>query len=147
MIQNILMEKRNLFANQNEEEAIQNRKPQEVTEDIELNIKEEITTRKKEDQGKGVGYTNPQAIKNLMSNFDKDGDLINAHGVAGMDATGIPLEQRHKIINVSEKSRQDMFDETKRHFLQENGVGNGDTTRRSEVFTRYQLRLKVLDKA
>ena len=59
MIQNILMEKRNLFANQNEEEAVQNRKPQEITEDIELNIKEEITTRKKEDQGKGVGYTNP----------------------------------------------------------------------------------------
>lgn len=96
--------------------------------------------------GGGVGYTNPQAIKNLMSNFDKDGDLINAHGVAGMDATGIPLSQRHKIINVSEKSRQDMFDETKRHFLQENGVGNGDTTKRSEVFTRYQLSVPKKDR-
>jgi len=32
-----------------------------------------------------------------------------------------------------------MFDETMRHFIQENGVANGDTTRRTEVFTRYQL--------
>ena len=96
--------------------------------------------------GGGVGYTNPQAIKNVMSGFDKDGDRINAFGVAGMDATGIPLSQRHKIISVSEKSRQDMFDETKRHFLQENGVGNGDTTKRSEVFTRYQLSVPKSDR-
>lgn len=26
----------------------------------------------------------------------------------------------------------------KRHFIQENGVINGDTTRRTEVFTKYQ---------
>ena len=96
--------------------------------------------------GGGVGYTNPQAIKNVMSGFDKDGDRINAFGVAGMDATGIPQSQRHKIISVSEKSRQDMFDETKRHFLQENGMGNGDTTRRSEVFTRYQLSVPKSDR-
>lgn len=31
-----------------------------------------------------------------------------------------------------------MFQETKRHFIQENGVANGDTTRRTEVFTEYQ---------
>lgn len=96
--------------------------------------------------GGGVGYTNPQAIKNVMSGFDKDGDRINAFGVAGMDATGIPQSQRHKIISVSEKSRQDMFDETKRHFLQEKGVGNGDTTRRSEVFMRYQLSVPKSDR-
>ena len=96
--------------------------------------------------GGGVVYTNPRAIKNLMSGFDKDGDRINAFGVAGMDATGIPQSQRHKIISISEKSRQDMFDETKRHFLQENGVGNGDTTRRSEVFTRYQLSVPKSDR-
>ncbi len=96
--------------------------------------------------GKGIGYTNPQAIKNLMSQFDKDGDRINAFGVAGMDATGIPISQRHKIINVSEKSRQSMFDETKRHFMQENGEANGDTTRRSEVFRDYQLSVPKEDR-
>ena len=95
---------------------------------------------------KGVGYTNSQAIKNLMANFDKDGDRINAYGVAGMDATGIPISQRHIIIKIPEKARQDMFNETKRHFIQENGVGNGDTTKRSEVFTRYQLSVPKKDR-
>lgn len=94
----------------------------------------------------GVGYTNPQAIKNLMKQFDKDGDRLDAFGVAGMDATGIPISQRHKIIKISEASRQEMFDETKRHFLQENGIVNGDTTKRSEVFRNYQLSVKKEDR-
>ena len=84
-------------------------------------------------KGGAVGYTNPQAIKNLMSSFDKDGNLLNAFGVAGMD-------------DVSESARQKMFDETKRHFMQENGVANGDTTRRSEVFRDYQLSVPIKDR-
>ena len=39
-----------------------------------------------------------------------------------------------------------MFDECKRHFLQENGVANGDTTKRSEVFRAYQLSIKKDDR-
>ena len=94
----------------------------------------------------GVGYTNPQAIKNVMSCFDKDGDRINALGVAGMDATGISLSQRHKIINVSEKSRQDMFDTTKSEFIRDNGELDADKTQRSEVFRRYQLSVPKSDR-
>ena len=97
-------------------------------------------------KGGAVGYTNPQAIKNLMSSFDKDGNLLNAYGVAGMDATGIPESERHQIIDVSKSARQKMFDETKRHFMQENGVANGDTTRRSEVFRDYQLSVPIGDR-
>ena len=97
-------------------------------------------------KGGAVGYTNPQAIKNLMSSFDKDGNFVNAYGVAGMDATGIPESERHQIIDVSEDARQKMFDETKRHFMQENGVANGDTTRRSEVFRDYQLSAPIKDR-
>jgi len=96
--------------------------------------------------GGGIGYTNPMAIKNLMRNFDSDGNLLNAHGVAGMDATGKSLEERHRIINVSEDARQLMFDEVKRHFKQENGVANGDTTRRTEVFTAYQKSVPIEDR-
>ena len=33
-----------------------------------------------------------------------------------------------------------------RHFIQENGVANGDTTKRTEVFTRYQLSVKKSDR-
>ncbi len=95
---------------------------------------------------KGVGYTNPQAIKNIMSNFDKDGDRLNAFGVAGMDATGIPQSQRHKIIKVSESARQDMFETTKREFLRDNGELDADKTQRSEVFRRYQLSVPKSDR-
>lgn len=85
-------------------------------------------------------------IRNYMGLFDEDGDFVNPYGVAGMDATGKDPSEFHKIIDVSETARQDMFDETKRHFIQENGVANGDTTKRTEVFTRYQLSVKKSDR-
>lgn len=85
-------------------------------------------------------------IRNYMGLFDEDGDFVNPYGVAGMDITGKDPSEFHKIIDVSETARQDMFDETKRHFIQENGVANGDTTKRTEVFTRYQLSVKKSDR-
>lgn len=85
-------------------------------------------------------------MKNKMQLYDKDGNMLNAHGVAGMCATGKSLSEMHRIINVSESARQSMFDEVKRHFMQENGVANGDTTRRSEIFKAYQLSVPVEDR-
>ena len=97
--------------------------------------------------GNGMMYTNPQAIKNLMKNYDKDGDWICPDtGLAGLDATNIPLSQRHVIIKISEKSRQEMFDNAKREFLEENGVANGDTTKRSDVFYHYQKSVPKQDR-
>ena len=32
-----------------------------------------------------------------------------------------------------------MFDNVKKEFIQENGVSNGDTTKRSDIFKDYQL--------
>lgn len=78
-------------------------------------------------------------IRNYMGLFDEDGDLLNAYGVAGMDITGKDPSEWHNIVDIPETAKQDMFDETMRHFIQENGVANGDTTKRTEVFTRYQL--------
>lgn len=85
-------------------------------------------------------------IRNYMGLLDEDGDFVNPYGVAGMDITGKDPSEFHKIIDVPETARQDMFDETKRHFLQENGVANGDTTKRTEVFTRYQLSVEKADR-
>lgn len=97
--------------------------------------------------GGGMGYTNIQGIKNLMKSYDADGDYISpASGLAGLDATNIPLSQRHVIINIPEKNRQEMFDNAKREFLQENGVANGDTTKRSDVFYHYQKGAKKQDR-
>lgn len=66
--------------------------------------------------------------------------------VEGMIANGKSLSEMHQMIDVSEEYRQKMFDECKRHFLQENGVANGDTTRRSEVFREYQLSINKDDR-
>lgn len=72
-----------------------------------------------QDGKNGAMYTNVQAIKNLMKGYNKDGDYVGPGGiiVPGMIANGIPESERHQIIDVSEESRQKMFDETKRHFL------------------------------
>lgn len=89
--------------------------------------------------GGGRGIANIQGIKNLMQNYDENGDFKSpVTGLTGMDATNIPLSQRHVIINIPEKNRQEMFDNAKREFLQEKGVANGDTTKRSDVFYHYQ---------
>ena len=93
--------------------------------------------------GNGMMYTNPQAIKNLMKNYDS---ICPVTGLAGMDATNIPLSQRHVIINIPEKNRQEMFDNAKREFLEENGIANGDTTKRSDVFYHYQKNAKKQDR-
>ncbi len=95
---------------------------------------------------KGNAYTNVQAIKNLMKQFDGDGDYINVHGVAGMLVNGIPESERHQIINIPDEAKESMYKETMRHYIQENGVANGDTTKRSEVYTECQLSLPKEDR-
>lgn len=85
-------------------------------------------------------------MKNVMSQYDSNGNYISPNGVAGMLGNGIPESQRHQIIKISESAREDMYKETLRHFKLENGVANGDTTKRSEVFKRYQLSVPVGDR-
>lgn len=97
--------------------------------------------------GGGRGIANIQGIKNLMKNYDADGDYISpVTGLAGMDATNIPISKRHVLIDIPEKNRQEMFDNAKREFLEENGVANGDTTKRSDVFYNYQKGAKKEDR-
>lgn len=87
-----------------------------------------------------------QRVRTWMSWFDEDGNYTGSAGIAGMVATGIPESERHQIISVSENARQNMFDETLRHFKLENGVANGNTTKRSEVYREYQLSVPVKDR-
>lgn len=55
-------------------------------------------------------------IRNMMRNFDSDGDLLNSHSVAGMDVTGKGTSWQ-KLTNVSEEHRQNMFDMVKQEFI------------------------------
>lgn len=86
--------------------------------------------------GNGSMFTNVQAIKNLMKGYDQDGDYIcPITGLAGLLLTEENLAEKHRITAIPESSREEMFQLTKREFLRENGVCNGDTTRRSDVYT------------
>lgn len=85
-------------------------------------------------------------IKNKMKMYDSDGNLLNAEGVAGMDMTGKSLSEKQQIIDVSEEYRQKMFDLVKKEYIRENGVANGDTTKRGDVYTAYQKSVKIDDR-
>ena len=74
-----------------------------------------------------------------MQWYDSKGNMLNGPGgVAGMSMDGVSLKEAHQIIDVPDEWKEKMFQETKRHFIQENGVSNGDTTRRSAIFESYQ---------
>lgn len=56
--------------------------------------------------GGGRGIANIQGIKNLMKNYDADGDYISpVTGLAGMDATNIPISKRHVLIDIPKKKQ------------------------------------------
>lgn len=79
-----------------------------------------------------------EIIKNKMKTYDSNGNLLNSDSVAGMDMTGKSLSEKQQIIDVSDEYRQMMFDLVKKEYIRENGVANGDTTKRSDVYTAYQ---------
>lgn len=85
--------------------------------------------------GNGAMYTNIQCIKNSMKCYDKDGDYINPrNGLAGLVLTDENASSQKRIISIPESSKNEMFEQTKKEFLRENGVANGDTTRRTDVY-------------
>ncbi len=91
-------------------------------------------------------------MRNVMSNFNSDGDFVGPGGIVvpgmyhGRDGS-VDRSTWQQIINVSEDMRQKMFDNVKREFIQENGIANGDTTKRSKIFREYQLSVKKEDRA
>lgn len=97
--------------------------------------------------GKGEMYTNIQAIKNQLKYYDKDGDYIDpTTGLAGLLLTDANRESSKRIISIPESSREEMFELTKKEFLRENGVCNGDTTKRSDVYTNLHKKMKKNDR-
>ncbi len=90
-------------------------------------------------------------MRNVMSNFNSDGDFVGPGGIVvpgmyhGRDGE-VDRSTWQQIINVSEDMRQKMFDNVKREFIQENGIANGDTTKRSKIFREYQLSVKKEDR-
>ena len=97
--------------------------------------------------GNGAMYTNIQCIKNSMKCYDKDGDFINPrNGLAGLVLTDENASRQKRIISLPESSKDEMFELTKKEFLQENGVANGDTTRRTDVYDNLYRKTKKDDR-
>lgn len=97
--------------------------------------------------GNGAMYANIQGIKNLMSHYDKDGDYIEpTTGLAGLLVTDENIATKNRIISIPESSKDEMFESTKKEFLQENGISNGDTTKRSDVYTNMYRKVKKDDR-
>lgn len=95
----------------------------------------------------GAMYTNIQSIKNLMKSYDKDGDYIDpTTGLAGLLLTDKNASSQKRIISILESSKDEMFEQTKKEFLQENGVLNGDTTKRSDVYTNMYRKVQKNDR-
>ena len=95
----------------------------------------------------GAMYANIQGIKNLMKSYDKDGDYIDpTTGLAGLLVTEENAGSRKRIISIPEGSKDEMFELTKKEFLRENGVLNGDTTKRSDVYTNMYRKVQKNDR-
>lgn len=95
----------------------------------------------------GTMYTNIQCIKNRMKSYDKDGDHIDpTTGLTGLLVTNENAESWRRIIPIPESSRDEMFELTKNEFLRENGVKNGDTTKRSDVYTNLHRKMQKNDR-
>ena len=95
----------------------------------------------------GAMYANIQGIKNLMKSYDKDGDYIDpTTGLAGLLVTEENANSRKRIISIPESSKDEMFELTKKEFLRENGVLNGDTTKRSDVYTNMYHKVQKSDR-
>ena len=54
--------------------------------------------------------------------------------------------RQKRIISIPESSKDEMFELTKKEFLQENGVANGDTTRRRDVYDNLYRKTKKDDR-
>ncbi len=103
--------------------------------------------REMQKNGNGAMFTNVQAIKNSMRCYDKDGDYIDpTTGLAGLLVTDANESSRKRIISIPESSRDEMFEQTKKEFLRENGVLNGDTTKRSDVYTNMYRKVTKNDR-
>jgi len=87
------------------------------------------------------------SIKNLMKNYDKDGNYIDpTTGLTGLLITDENAENRKRIISIPESSKDEMFELTKKEFLRKNGIQNGDTTRRPDVYTNLHRKIKKNDR-
>lgn len=106
---------------------------------IDINSKQYRAVMSEMSRDGGGGYTTISAIKKRMSRYDKDGDWINPRtGLAGLLVTDKNCASKIELFQFQKALWMRCLKALKRIFM-ENGVHNGDTTNRSEIYQKlYQ---------
>ena len=117
--------------------------------DVKDDLAENLAKMSPEDRLIHETFFKNTGIKNRMALYNSDGDYIGPGGivVAGMASEDSASTNKPKsFINVTNSGREAIFNETKNHFIKENGILNGDTTNRSKIFKEYQKSIRKEDR-
>ena len=88
----------------------------------------------------GSMFTNVQAIKNLMKNYNSRGEWVNPNtGLTGLLVTNETGDNYKKIIDIPESSKDKMFEAVKNNGM---GDGKGDT----EIYMDMYKQMKSDDR-
>ncbi len=95
----------------------------------------------------GMMFTNVNAIKNQMKQYDSNGDWIDPDtGMTGLLVTDENRNSYKHMISIPESSREEMFELAKKEFINGNGMVNGDTTKRGDIYTSMQRKMNKNDR-
>lgn len=93
----------------------------------------------------GSMFTNVQAIKNLMKNYNSRGEWVDPDtGLTGLLVTDETGDSYKKIIDVPESSKDKMFEAVKNNFLNNNGMGDGKG--KTEIYMDMYKQMKSDDR-
>ncbi|MCM1049566.1 MAG: DUF3879 family protein [Clostridiales bacterium] len=93
----------------------------------------------------GSMFTNVQAIKNLMKNYNSKGEWVDpTTGLTGLLVTDETSDSYKKIIDIPESSKDKMFEYVKKDFQTRGGMGDG--TGKTEIFVDMYKQMKSDDR-
>ena len=93
----------------------------------------------------GSMYTNVQAIKNLMKNYNSRGEWVDpVSGLTGLLVTDETGDSYKKIIDVPESSRGKIFEYVKNNYLNHNGMSDGAGV--TEIYMDMYKQMKSEDR-
>ncbi len=92
----------------------------------------------------GNMFTNVQAIKNLMKNYNSRGEFVDSDGLTGLCVTDETGDSYKKIIDIPESSKDKMFEAVRNNFLYRNGMGDGKG--KTEIYMDMYRQMKSDDR-
>lgn len=91
----------------------------------------------------GNMFTNVQAIKNLMKNYNSRGEFVDPNtGLTGLGVTDETGDSYKKIIDIPEGSKDKMFEAVRNGFLHHNGMA----VEKTEIYMDMYRQMKSDDR-